>query len=371
MFRMNTMWPLYGDFSDLFKYISLLLSLLVGVLCIKRYEGPHLLLIIAIGLIVFVVGMNSENVFQMYLTYLIIIGAKDIPFRDVVKAHFFLALCFCVFNMTISELGWVRKSVTIFIDERDGLLGDVVMRKDFGYGWSTDYANHVFFILLDYWLLRKGKLRVYEYFLFVLIAIFIIINCDARLAAGSILCILLLAFYLRINEKKKKELNKIIRFLFVYSIPFWAVVSLYATINYDSSDLSWAASDLILSGRLRLGYDAIQDVGIPWLGQLFKMYGGGNAGMGDTEYNFLDCAYIQSLVIWGWVLTSIWIYTYVVIAKKANRDHNYTLLAAIFILSMFGVISPYLFNLKYCVLLLAITAIDGNSIEEAMEPIKE
>lgn len=366
------MWPLYDVFSSLFKYISLLLSLLVGVLCIKRYKGSHLLLVIVIGLIVFAVGMNSDNIYQMYLTYLIIIGAKDIPFRDIVKAHFILALCFCVFNMTISELGWVRKKVAYFIDERDGLFEDVVMRKDFGYGWSTDYANHVFFILLDYWLLRRGKLRVFEYFLFILIIFFIIINCDARLAAGSILCILLFAFWLRINEKKKKELNKIIRFLFVYSILFFGVVSYYATINYDSSDLSWVASDLILSGRLHLGYDAIQDVGIPWLGQLYKMYGGGNAGLGTTEYNFLDCAYIQSLVLWGWILTSIWIYVYIVIAKNANRNHNYVLLAAIFILSMFGVISPYLFNLKYCILLLAITAIDENtnSVEDIIEPIK-
>ena len=372
MFRMNTRWPLYGDFSDLFKYVSLLLSLFVGVLCIKRYEGSRLLLIIAIGLIVFIVGRNSDNIFQMYLTYLIIIGAKDIPFRDIVKAHFILALCFCVFNMTVSELGWVRKSVTFVSNEREGVFGDNVVRKDFGYGWATDYAIHVFFILLDYWLLKGGRLKLLEYVVYVLICLFIIINCDSRMAAGTIIIILLFAIYLLVLEKKHRELNRIMDLLCIFSVPIFGAISIYATINYDDSDLSWVAADIILSGRLSLGYEAIQDVGIPWLGQIFKMYGAGNSGTGVTEYNFLDCAYIQSIVIWGIILTGIWVYAYVVISIKAKRSHNYVLMSAIFISSISGVIAPYLYNLKYCILLLAIFAIDENCIsKDTTESIME
>jgi hypothetical protein len=363
---MNTLWIYYDPISSLFKYGAAALSLGIGSLCLQRYTPRQLLAVFGIGLLVLIVGVKSDNLLQMYLSYIIIIGAKNIPFQQIVKVHFVLCLCFCLFNMVVSEMGMVKNSNAFISDEREGFLVDMVVREDFGYGWSTDYAIHVFFILLDYWILKKGRLRLLEYLLYCFISFFLIVKCDSRMAAGNILFILLFAFYLSRKNHVNRDVGKIVSTFLIVSVPLFAALSLWASIAYDSSDILWVGADLLLSGRLRLGNDAIFSVGIPWFGQFFKMYGAGNAGMGDTEYNFLDCAYIQSFVIWGIILTCIWVFAFSIISKKAHVRKDWVLMSAVFISGIAGLIAPYSFNLKYCILLLAtVTSFNVNSLENS------
>ena len=167
--------------------------------------------------------------------------------------------------------------------------------------------------------------------MYCFISIFLIVKCDSRMAALNILLILFFTIYLSHKRHGNRNLGKIVCAFLIVSVPLFAALSLWASIAYDSSDLLWVGTDLLLSGRLKLGNDAICSVGIPWFGQFFKMYGAGNAGMGDTEYNFLDCAYIQSFVIWGIILTCIWVFAFSIISKKAHVRKDWVLMSAVFI----------------------------------------
>ena len=355
MFSINTLFIYYDVFAFLFSLVSYPLAMVVGVLCVKRYKSNNFLLLLIIGLLVLIVGYNSHNAYWMGLSYIIIIGAKDIPFRTIVKVHFFVALCFCLFNMTVFELGMVNKVAMLSPVERMNFLGEISHRNDYGYGWSTDYAIHVFFILLDYWILRRGYLRYWEVIAYIVISLFVFLNCDARMASLNILLILVFAMYIYWKLGNNKDMMNITKKFYIFSVPFFAIVSIWATLSYDSSDFYWFSANTLLTGRLSVAQDAILDVGVPWFGQKYEMVGSGNLGIGDI-YNFLDCTYIQSFVIWGYVLSCVWIYTYYKISKSASRRKDWVLMSAIVLSGIAGLIAPYSCNLKYCVLLLACVA---------------
>ena len=355
MFGLNTQFVYYGAISIATKLLSPPLSLLVIVQCLKRYTPQQLIIVGLLGLLVMTVALNSDNFLFMYLSYVIVIGAKDIPFRTIVKVHFILALCFCLFNMTVSELGMVKKVTLLSSTERENIFGDIAHRNDYGYGWSTDYAIHVFFILLDYWILRRGIFRFWEYVGYVLICVFIIVNCDARMASLNILLILFFSLFLKYKNTRNKDVGKITSMLSVFCIPIFAFLSLWATLSYDPTNLYWFGLDVMLTGRLSVAQNAIQDVGIPWFGQKYEMFGNGNLGIGDT-YNFIDCTYIQSLVIWGAILTCVWVCIYCKIGKYARKRKDWVLMLSIVISGIAGLIAPYSCNLRYCILLLACVA---------------
>ena len=359
MLGANTRLGIYGVIASDLKYFILIISIVVFFLCIPKYSPRQLVLVTFLGLLVFIVGVKTENLEQLYLYLMMIIGAKDIPFRDVIKVHFFIVLGFCLFNMAASELGMMEKMVNTVPDERLGVFGQDVMRKDFGYGWSTDYAIHVFFILLDYWILKAGRFACVEYLFYAFAAVFVVVETDSRMATVNIILIIICELYIR-HIKDCHKVSRFLVFFMVYSIPFFCVLSILATIAYDSSNLFWIGADLLLSNRLSLGHSAIEDVGVPLFGQVYKMYGAGNAGFGDAEYNFLDCAYVQSFVVCGFLFSLVLICLYVFICKNALTRRDYPLMMAILLSGIAGVIAPYTFNLKYCILLVAIVSKHNN-----------
>lgn len=348
-----TLWPFFESLAFVSIVISVPLSFLVIILCLPKYKNIDFIIAIALLLIVLVVGLFSERLLYLWTSCVLIIGAKGIQFRKLVKLHFVLSLSFCLFNIIGYELG-MTSTPNVLDPERENLFGEDVVRMDFGYGWATDFATHVFFILLDYWLLRRGYLRFIEYLLYLFICCFLTIFCDARLA---VICIfLILCFSLYIKYYKAKFIGRSFAKSLVWGIPVFALISIYATSKFDSSDLTWFAADILLSGRLNLGNEAIQEYGFPLLGQPIEMHGHLDAG-GAAVYSFVDCSYVQYYLRYGIVLMSIIVYFYYVIGKEALRRGDLCLLSALFIAGLSGVIAQFVFDLRFCILLIAMTSL--------------
>lgn len=348
-----TLWPFFNSLSIVLWFLSIPSSFLLMILCIPKYKNLNLIITIVLLLIVLIIGHYSERLYYLWSSFVLIIGAKGIQFRKLVKLHFVLSLCFCLFNIIGYEMG-MTMTPNVIDPQREGMLGDNVVRMDFGYGWATDFATHVFFILLDYWLIRNGNLRFIEYLLYLSICSFLTIFCDARLA---VICIFfILCFSLYIKYYRAKLWGRLFARSLVWGIPIFALISVYATFKYDSSNLIWFGADVLLSGRLSLGNDAIYDYGFSLLGQPIEMYGQLNAG-GAAVYNFVDCSYVQYYLRYGIVLVTIIIYLYYRIGKDALRRSDLCLLSALFIAGLSGVIAQFVFDLRFCILLVAITSL--------------
>jgi hypothetical protein len=373
----HTLWMGMSHLGSLVKYTSLLLSVVLVTSNVTLYESKQKLNILIIALLVVVVAYNAGFAYHGYVFWIyfsLIVGAKEVDFQQIVKFHLSVEFCFCLTNLLADTLGWTDKSLVYMGDQREDMFGeDVIARYSAGYPAATDFATHILYMLLDLWILKKGKLQIVGYAFVLGVVLVIIFYCDARQAAGCIFLVLLASLYLSRLEKKQKALNRLLGRILIMGIPLFFVISLYSTLSYDSSDIGWVAANVVLSGRLALGLDAIEEFGIPWFGQVVKMYGAGFTGVGE-EYNYVDCAYVQMLLRWGIIAIILFLLAFVKIGRDAYKRCDYVLLFALFIAGISAMITQFLFYLNYCVFILALTAIHERpnsvgkgSVEEAHE----
>lgn len=357
------------------KMMAIVLSFLTFVMCIQRFKSNQLILIMSSFLMAAIVGYISDQANVLLLSYVIIIGAKGIPFRSIVKLHFFLVLFFCLANIVGSEMGMtVEENFSYSAMEREDVFGDIVERKNFGYLWATDFATHVFFLLLDYWILRNASFKFVEYVLYLFICVLLFVYCDARLAVICTLFILFSSLFILYKRKKKKPLGFILKYGIMLSIPVFALISLIATVRYDNSDIYWLGADLILSHRLEYSQDAMIKYGFPLFGQEVTFYGFGNAGAGANSYDYVDSSYLQYLIRWGVLMICILLLSYYKISKNALKRNDLSLSLAVVLAGISGIITQFLFNLGYCVLLIALFAFhdkhDNNGVSIKLHSVK-
>lgn len=334
---------------------STILPVVVFVSSLSRYKNDDIPKVLGVLLFVLIVGFNSEKVNLLWNSFVLVVGAKGMRFQNIVKFHFIVGLCFCLLNVAGNQFGMSVRAANVSGIEREGLLGMAVERKDFAYGWATDFANHVFFLLLEFWIIIKGKLNIWGYLAYIAISFFIIEQTDSRMAAGCILLILLFSLYLKWLIISRTNAGLFMTWGLTYSIIFFAIISVIVVLLYKPTDPFWFATNLIFSNRLSHGANAITEFGITWFGQPVEMYGLINVEKGQ-ETNFVDSTYLQYLIRYGIVLLTILILIFVLLARRAVKRGDTVFVIALFIASLVGVISQFLFEYRYCVLILALMA---------------
>ena len=360
MFRGLTLWGPYSELESYFEYFAWFFTTVLLVTSFQAYSPlAKLIIVCAIPLSLYI-GLNCDRLSFTYFSLALIVGAKDVEFKKIVKVHFGISLSFCLFNVIGNYLGYIKDATNLDQSDRLSLFFDSVLRKSFGYDWSTDFASHVFLILLSLWVIKKGLLSYKLMALYLAIMLFVLFETGTRMASAVIFLIVLFSLYCKFRNPQ--IISKIVKYLTVFSVPFFACISLYLTMKFNDKEITWLVIDAFMSGRLQFGQDAILEKGIPLFGQVYKMYGGGNS-LGGNEYNYIDNSYIQFLVILGIVATLAFIFCYVRLCLRAYKQNDVVLLLAVFASALFGVITQFQFNYAFCPLVLgAFAALNGDDV---------
>lgn len=339
--------------SSIFKYIALLSLTIHLCLSIQKYDIKQLLVIAAVALLVIYTGINAHEITRLSLSFALIVGAKDIDFKSILKVCFLTGFSLCLISLVGSSIGLIENKVISMDMESMEMMGSSnAKRYSYGYGWPTGCAIHISFVCLIYWAYKEGLLKWREIISFLCAFWIVYYYNQARQAAIIILLMVVISFYLLYLHKRNKRGPRFLMFLLISSIPLFAIVSIIGTILYDESDILWIAANIIFSNRLKLGYDAIEEYGFRWFGQYFEMIGG------DTtyEYNYVDSSYVQMYLLWGIVLTTFLLVLYFAISLKAYKRGDMALLFAIMLAGLSSVTSQYLFQIMSCPFLLALFA---------------
>lgn len=354
MLRVFSLWEFYSSIGPYLRLISVGLTLFLYVLSFSRYS-EKVFLVLLTSLFAIIVGVSSDRLYFTWSTFVLVLGAKGVDFRSILKVFFTVSVCFCLHNVIGSILGMTAHENIYMNNERLGIWGENVKRNSFGYGWATDFANHVFYLLLYMWMLFNGKLKVWGYLFYVIVVFFLIITTDCRLAAGCISLIVLFSLYNHYLTVSNRKISKFFIWFMILSVPLFSLISIFTTMAYDSTDNSWFIINLLLSGRLSLGLNAINDYGISWFGQPTEFYGAIDS-VSREEYNYVDCSYILFLLRYGIFSLILLVLLFSAIAFQASKRKDNILLFGVFVVGLSGVISQFLFDIKFCVLLLAFMA---------------
>lgn len=366
------------ELMNLFVKLTAVLFLILHIVSVfSKYTLSWKIVIVVTFFLSVVIGQKCDHLTLLVVTWAAIFGAKDIPKERLLKVYFKTSVIFCALTICMALGGFIENKVILNLSgSRETIFGEVVNgRACFGYIWPTDFATHVFYIFMTYWLLKDGRLSMAKIVIWVIATYILLSYTDSRLGCGCIILLLISGILLNFLRKRKED--KAVKprrfrlsFLLILWIPFLAILSLWATAMYDETDLSWIATNIVLSGRLGIGQEALVTKGIPLLGQFYKLRGGETD---ENLYNYIDSSYLQLFIIYGLVYTVLILSAYIKLGYQSYRRRDNNLLVAIFIAGISGVIAQHFIQFIMNPLLLLLFTKDENhsDIQYAETEVKE
>lgn len=349
----TTMFLLPGKVFVLCKLLAIgLLALkMLGIDQFKVHQ--YLIVCFLMADAVLVVFFSGYTEVLMWMIFLV--AAKEVSFDKILKVYFVITFSIILISMIASLMGIVV-NLQYFIDEKRRI------RNSFGIVYPTDFASHIFYLMLTFLYLKRKQLSNVYYISCIVICIMVYLYCYTRLDVSCMFFAVLGYWILDWPKRKYTSLHKKHLFnrkfnkFFVYSMPIATVIMFALTMLYNSNNTIWTNLDRWLSNRLVLGKRGLLDYPIKLFGQYVYMKGNGSSTKTPNwdEYFFVDCSYIYNYLRYGLVFLFILLIVYVVCCKKYYDDKYFLLTVAL--ISLNCMIAHHLIELAYNPFALALFA---------------
>ena len=241
---------------------------------------------------------------------LLVIGAKGIDIKKIVK------VCFSFYAITLG-VHIIAYIITMLVDPAsiEIVHRDEVERYSFFLGHPNSFAAILAWTNIMYLYLRYDKLKIRDYILTILVALFIYFVPNSRTSA-----ILLIVFIIMILMFKKN-----IRFIIKlgrFAIPVLAVTMIALFLVYNMSPII-DKLDGILNARIKLGLAIYENYGttlfgeyIPFGQELSSVY-----KYGLTKLT-IDSAYYSLLFSYGIINTLVFLFIYTKLSFKKGLENK-------------------------------------------------
>jgi hypothetical protein len=145
--------------------------------------------------------------------------------------------------------------------------------------------------------------------------------------------------------------------------------SFAVTLAYKKDSDFWTKLNKIVSNRLNLGLQGIQEYGYTLWGQTIDMKGAGSSTIELKDYFFIDCSYILVCLRYGLVAFLLLLIVFSAICIK-NRNDLY-FLYAITLLAINCVIAHHILELEYHPFALALLSQSLRPKDDSLFHIKQ
>lgn len=244
-----------------------------------------------------------------------------------------------------------------------GLIPDFVRfsggrdRFFLGFSWVTTAPILFLFMILEIVYLRRGRMRWTD-LLLAPVAVWLYWQTRTRMAL--LYSLLALAFFfvwsrLPALPALSERWRKWLKYLLVVLPWACALLSLVSALLYNGQGL-WNTADKLLSYRLSLAHEGLQNYGITLLGQPIRWIGNSLSETLTGIYNYVDNSYLQILLNNGVVFLVLILSAYSMILWTAVENKNQTLIFIVMLILAFSLTEPRLVNLFYNPFLLLVVS---------------
>ena len=333
-------WP--ANFQN--KILCVLVAFILARICYsEKYEITETIICMVLsGVLLYAWKMNGYT--DLYYLLLMILGAKGIPAKKIIKVYFVITTILLCITVIASLTGYIDNLV-YFQEERR-------RRMAMGSVYPTDFAAHVFYGSLAYVFIRDEKIKWYDTVGILTIAGITFWVTDARM---NFLCSLLLVLGIcvyMVYRRKWKTNHEV-------DLPDWVVIiltvmpvlcaggMLVLTLLFSQSSLLLRGCNKILNNRLYYGKLGIDWYGFtPW-GQYIEMMGNGGSIEKKLYYFFIDSSYINGLLCWGVIAFVLILFVFFVICNKAAKNKKWIWLWVFVMVSIQCVIEHHMIEVAY------------------------
>ena len=322
----TTMFHVPGKFLLLIKFVTIAL---IGVKLLwfdflQKKEMLYFGGLMGASTLIWITSGYSE----VFMWGILLIGAKNVPFRKILQVYLIVSFMVVFLAFSASLLGVIENLQYT----GDGGRG---IRNSFGIVYTTDFAAHIFYMILVYFYLKSGKTKKWDYIGAGVIAALVYMFCQTRLDVIC-MCILICGYwYIEYRKKRvcfsiksKYSHRKVWEKYGIYSMPVAAVFMTLLTVLYGKVPIL-NQIDIFLTRRLTLGQRGLEQYGIRLFGQYVLMVGNGNTTKQPLNYFFVDCSYLYVLLRYGIIFLLILLGVYVACCRKYCKDIYFILTIAL------------------------------------------
>lgn len=344
---------MFGVGGPLVTIVNFLLtgSILLKIIAFDRYTEKELCFaawLLGDAAMVMIISGHKE----VFYFAVILLGAKNVPFIKILKVYLLVNVAVLVSAFIASRLDIIEDLVYV----RD-FFGE---RNSFGTIYPTDFAAHIFFLLsAGYYVIRK-KLQTYHIILGFIICAIVYYYCQTRLDCLT-MALLLLGLW-RIQHKENglsAAGNRKTDFGFLQKNAPWfgtaGFVIMYFLSQFYMQNVSiFRFIDELLSNRLQLGNQGLQEYGFSLFGQHVAMNGNGGSVVLPADYFFIDSSFLTVYLCYGVVFLAIILFIHYSCCKKYAGDWHYLFILSVIVINC--MIAHHMIDLAYNPFYLALLA---------------
>lgn len=350
-------WPssFYVNVRDCF-----ILLIFLRMIVSSKYENWELLL--SALLILVLLFAWRRNGFDILVEVLILIlGARGIRFKNIIKVYAIVS----AFLFSITIVAALTGGIENLIYHWEGRN----VRISFGIVYPTDFAAHIFFLVMCYLYLRKEKLRYIESSIIGVLGVFVYAASEAR---WNTICLLLsmvmFMIYIYSNKKGKGIFENNILKYFLAIIPvLCAAFMTVLTVLYNPDNRFMELMNKLINGRLVNGKRGVDLYGFSFWGQFIPQQGNGGTTEMNTHYFFLDSSYIAIVLQYGLLVLGVVLLCWIFISFRAIQQKDTVLLLIVALISIQCMVEHHMLSAAYNPFIWALFA-DTSSYEDVNKP---
>ena len=347
----------YTDyFSNHLLHTLMFAGLALVLLKIFLFDDLDLkwLAIDAIVLILLLITWRTSKEFSLFSMGIFVLGARNVDFKRIIKIYFYAGMLLLAF-VVISAMGGLIRNLVYRRDMTN------IVRQSFGIAYPTDFAAHVLYLILAYAYLKFGKIKWYDYAVFLAAAVFLVKFSDARLSAYAII---LSIPVLWIGQRAQTD-HLLSRFIasFYWTVPILsAYLVIIASYFFTPSNKTLTKVNNASSGRLFLGHKAISEYGFSMFGKQIIEHGWGGANglkmsqNAPANYFFVDSSFLRMTILYGIIMAIIILLAMTKISWESFQKGSFALASIIVIVSVSAMVEQRLLDLAYDPFLIALLA---------------
>ena len=341
---------------DYFSCGLCLLIILLNFIC-RKYSWKVVIAYALLAVIFALTACYADNTY-MVLYFLVFGAAYGQDSRKIIAISVVITAFLLLLLTILSQIGlapnptWERwHGETLLI--REGL----------GFHYTSTGPSIFIGFLLQYFYLRKEKLRFWEPLILEAVNAWFFWKTAARMPfyLGSLIVVF---FLIESLFKRHWRVTEKIKWIGILAPAWIGVLTIIGYLLYNGNSAFWQKMDQLLTNRLSVGDAAIHTYGINLFGHNIVWSGNGIAGTDIANYNFVDTAYLHVLLTSGILFLIAMVIIFVIANHKAAKIGDYWLILAIFFACLYGTTEPYLVSFAVTpLIILAFTDLNREPLE--------
>lgn len=323
-------WIIPHNIYATIRFIGALIALYkICVLDKHTVKQLYIYILLLVGTSIITVKSTYSD---MLFLLIYMIAAKNIKLKKIIRVYFVVTLIIVIIAIISSQAGMIENLKFV---RPHGKL-----RQSFGIVYPTDFAAHIFYLILSYCYLKR-RILFLDSMIFLSLALFIYIFCDARLDVMSIVLASIVFLF------NRKIVSRIVKFILKYSIPICILISAVLVIMYKLYPHNNIIIHLnsALNSRLKLGVMAFTRYNITLFGNNVVV-NGGTPPPGEA-YFFIDCSYFLILLRYGLILFLVIMTSLIVVCKKYVNKNHFKIPLIIALIAMHSIVEQHFLELAY------------------------